>query len=86
MPGDPKVFAIGLMALHDRAFFERLLDDPRAALRGNEMLASDPAVVEKVTRLISERGPISRAQAIEAWESFHQNGTMAHPWQDPWDD
>ena len=74
----PGPFAVGLMALHDRAFFERLLSDPRRTLTQSAIQADlhlTAADVDEVVRLIEEAGhSITPARALAAWDGYAANG------------
>jgi hypothetical protein len=71
------------MALHDRAFFERLLTDPRPAMtdmvRQGKLTLTD-ADMNEVVRLI-ETGirPLTPAEGLAMWDSWHQTGRPRIP-------
>lgn len=73
-------FNVGLMALHDRAFFERLLSDPRPTMTDmvrQGKLTLTGADMDEVVRLI-EAGfrPLTPAQGLAMWDSWHRTGRI----------
>ena len=83
--------AVGLLALHDREFFERLLKNPKQAVDevANTLELNDKDKVE-VVRLIEERNRAGRspAEALAGWQKYRTDGqwrTMDWPmgWP-PW--
>jgi len=70
--------AVGLMALHDRAFFEHLLKKPREALE--EMvregkLTLTAADVDHVVRTVEEgQGKLTAAQGLAVWDQWYNTG------------
>jgi hypothetical protein len=79
----PGPLEVGMMALHDRAFFERLLTDPRGAMtdmvkRGQLRLTD--ADMDEVVRLV-ETGfrSLTPAQGLAAWDSWHETGQIRGP-------
>jgi hypothetical protein len=81
--------AVGLMALHDRKFFERLLENPREAMdymvdRG-ELDLTD-ADKEAVIRLIAkQREANPDFDALKAWDRYHRTGFWGAGWVTGWD-
>jgi len=81
-------FTVGLMALHDRAFFQRLLNDPQGTLtdavaQGKlSLTTTDIALVARqVTRVPRSAVPDSLA----VWDRWQATGQMANPrveWMD----
>ena len=76
----PGPLAVGMMALHDRAFFERLLRDPRPAVMdmvNQGKLTLTDADMDEVVRLV-ETGfrPLTPAQGLALWDSWHQTGQI----------
>ena len=82
-----RVVEVGLMALHDREFFELLLDDPRAAVTRfarEQREPLDEELVRKVSELVERRGPtLTREAAFEAWDRYHESGRL-RGWMDKW--
>jgi len=85
----PGPFAVGLMALHDRAFFERLMADPRRTLSDPAVQANlhlTPADVDEVERLIKHgTHVVTPALALRAWDNYAANGHWGgNGWPSGW--
>lgn len=65
---------VGLMALHDREFFERLLKNPRKTLTDRADLNLNDADVEQVVQLIQRQSGLSPADALAKWDRYHAMG------------
>lgn len=78
--------AVGLLALHDREFFERLLDDPRRAIEDEKRLDVSPEGIEEVQELIERaKATADRKSALAAWDRFHETGTWdGREWLGSW--
>jgi hypothetical protein len=81
--------AVGLMALHDRSFFERLLSEPEEAMRqavADNKLSLTPDDIEVVARLIRERNArFSREDALKGWDRHRQSGEWENnDWPAAW--
>jgi hypothetical protein len=78
-----------MMALHDKAFFQRLLTDPRGTLAERalrEALGLTDADVDAVVRVI-ERGHAQRpaAEHLAMWDRWNETGLIADVWiEDIW--
>ena len=73
------ILAVSLMALHSRAFFRRLLADPRKALTPGvrHRLGLTPADVKRVVKVVTAgRSKIQAAEAVKAWDLWHRTGVM----------
>lgn len=68
--------AVGVMALHDRAFFARLLESPREAIeaKANELhLQVNDEDIATVIELISARKG-TQANALKLWDRWKETG------------
>ena len=80
------VVAVGLMALHDRDFFEKLLDNPRAAIEAKKDLEVTPQEIARVEELIARRGTKkSPKDTLELWDRWKKTGFWdAGDWPFEW--
>jgi hypothetical protein len=70
--------AVSLKALQNRAFFNRLVADPRKALtpKVKKDLGLSAADVSRVAKAVNlRRAKISPADARKAWDQWHKTGT-----------
>jgi hypothetical protein len=68
--------AVGVMALHDRAFFAYLLESPRQAIeaKANELhLQVNEAETQFVEKLINDR-KASNTSALKSWDRWKETG------------
>ena len=66
---------VGLLALHDRDFFERLLENPREAIGMEDSLDLSEDAIQEVEELIKRtRQTINYEDALAAWERYHRDG------------
>ena len=82
-PRNDGVTAVALLALHDREFFEALLDDVDEALERYD----DHEVVRRLTpeerqhvrRLFAKEGNVQqfKRQALEDWDRYQADGTWS---------
>jgi hypothetical protein len=81
------VLAVGLYALHDKKFFEDLINDPEGALdelqrRGTlTVLGSDR---KQVVRLIEEAKKEWKEPPLDEWERYKRTGIWSGGWQSSW--
>ena len=77
-------FAVGMLALQDRVFFERLLKDPRKALTDGafqNQVTLTPAELEEVVRLVQGGSQhMAPAKALEMWDKFHRGPEWGGGW------
>lgn len=79
---------VGLLALHDREFFERLVKDPRAAMEqkvAEGKLKLTDADKDEVERLIRDRNrnPIRDPGAV--WDNYKKTGRLSpEDWMEGW--
>jgi hypothetical protein len=72
--------AVGLMALHDRPFFEHLLASPRDAL--NELVSAgaltlSAAQVDDVVRVVeAAKKKLTAAQGLAIWDQWNRTGRV----------
>lgn len=86
-PTKARVQAVTLLALHDRAFFEALLRDPKAAIKAkvqSKTLEADDAVIAEVTRLLERRRHRDNHQHyLELWDRYKQTGLWdSNDWEE----
>ncbi|HUF49482.1 MAG TPA: hypothetical protein VMN60_01530 [Longimicrobiales bacterium] len=82
-PNDPPLVDcgpedVGLLALHDRDFFEELLRDPQGAM-DRQMIAGRLRISEEgrrqVEELVRERQAMyPDRDALRLWDRYHQSG------------
>ena len=82
-------FQVGRLAVQDRAFFDRLLEDPRAALQEKEearVLKLTQSDRDYVVRVIEERRTNPRAKDPSlVWEAFHRVAEITiEDWPEMW--
>jgi len=68
--------AVGVMALHDRAFFANLLESPRGAIeaKANDLhLQVNEEEIQRVVTLIDSRMRSSTA-ALKSWDRWKETG------------
>ena len=68
--------AVGVMALHDRAFFAYLLESPRKAIeaKANQLnLQVNEEEIQRVVTLIDDRKR-SNASALKSWDRWKETG------------
>ena len=77
-------FAVGILALQDRVFFERLLKDPRKALTDGafqNQVTLTAAELEEVVRLVQQGGQqMTLAKALEMWDGYHNRPEWGGGW------
>ena len=77
-------FAVGILALQDRVFFERLLKDPRKALTDGafqNQVTLTPAELEEVVRLVQHGSQqMAPPQALEMWDQYHRSPEWSGGW------
>jgi hypothetical protein len=79
--------AVGLYALHDRAFFERLVKDPKKAVEEvGTRFKLTPDDKLQVVKLIEDRNKThSLKEALAGWEKFKATGDWeASDWPRGW--
>jgi hypothetical protein len=73
-------FAVAMMALHDRAFFQGLLTDPRGAMQAmvsQGKLRLAPGDMDAVvSALASGQHPISPDQGMKIWAHWSRTGQI----------
>jgi hypothetical protein len=78
------VAAVGLKALHDRAFFGQLLESPRETLLAQPGLVPQSIqedVIKEVEQLIERRRGKSVQYFLERWDRYHDSGEWGEEWQ-----
>jgi hypothetical protein len=70
--------SVGFLALHDRAFFERLVKDPRAAMKAKVAegkLTLTEADMSQVAELIRKRNEARPdVNPLTKWDEYHRSG------------
>ena len=74
----PGLGSVGLLALHDRKFFARLLKKPETAMKAivaEGKLKLSKADMDRVVKLIADyREANSDAELMGMWEKYHKAG------------
>jgi hypothetical protein len=73
------------MALHDRAFFERLVSNPRQALvdmvnQGKLTLTN--ADIDTVVKLVEKKPRVPLGEALNTWDRWNATGQVPRPRED----
>lgn len=78
--------AVGLLALHDRDFFQRLLEDPRRAIESEKRLDVSPEGIKRVQELIEDaKSRKDRDSALRDWDHYHETGSWdGREWLGSW--
>jgi hypothetical protein len=79
----PVVRKVGLMALHDRAFFAQLLENPRTAIESRGDLVPKgirDEVIRHVEELVTHRSGRPVEYYLERWDRYNETGE----WDDDW--
>ena|ERR1043166_7493689 len=72
---------VGLLALHDRKFFDRLLKEPSEAVKAlaaETRLELSKADMDRVVELVGkQRAALSNEVSVAMWERLHKTGPVA---------